>query len=118
MNWIQLDSEETINEVKAKSREGRVFIFLFSGKVVTGIIVRNLLEREWTDGEMNMDTYFLDVNEKPDAAAAASKEFGVEVHSHQGLIIEKGKCLFSAIEGKVRFDVLREYSNPKRKKKV
>lgn len=114
MNWIQLDSEEKIDEIKKKSFEKRVFIFKFSSRVVTAIIIRNLLEREWSEGEMNMDTYFLDSSGKPELDKKVSAEFGSQQYIPQGLIIEKSKCIFSVIDGNIKYSVLRDYSNPKK----
>jgi bacillithiol system protein YtxJ len=111
MNWIQLDSEEKISEIKSLSNEKRVMIFKFSPRFPISILMRGLLEREWSESEMEMKAYFLDTSEHPALSKKIESEFNISHQSPQVLIIEEGKCVFSAANGGVDFRKIREFSN-------
>lgn len=111
MNWIQIESEVLIKEIKEESVEKRVLIFKYSPRSAISILMRGLFEREWLEGEMEMKVYFLDIMEHPSIANKIETEFNVPNSSPQVLIIENGKCVYSASNGGVDVKTIRRFSN-------
>ncbi len=111
MNWINLDSIDKINELKELSANQNVLVFKYSPKCVVNYIVRNLLEREWNEGEMNMKTYIVDVINYKDISKQIETDFDVNHESPQLLIIEKSKPVFTANHGRVLFSEIRKFAN-------
>ena len=111
MNWIQLDSEEALEDVKKQSMEGRILIFRYSPSSSISILLRGLFEREWAEHEMEMKPFFLDVSRDPSLSKKVDKEFGVKNDVPQLLVIEKGKCIYSGAYGEVDYRTIRQFSN-------
>ena len=111
MNWIKIDSTDTLDEMMNSSNEEKVLIFKFSPSCSVSYVVRNLLEREWNEKEMNMKTYMVDVISNRDISKKIEKEFKVRHESPQALIIEKSKPVFSADHGRILFSEIRKYAN-------
>jgi bacillithiol system protein YtxJ len=111
MNWIKLDTKDKFEELKQVSEREKVLIFKFSPKCAINYVVRNLLEREWAEGEMKMKTYLLDVISQKELSNIVGKEYNVEHESPQALIIENGKAVFHASHGRILFSELRKFAN-------
>jgi len=111
MNWININSAESISEILELSKIEKVMILKFSPKCAINYVVRNLLEREWHEGEMRMKTYMVDVVSNKALSEQIEKEFGVTHESPQALILQNGKPVFNASHGKVIFSELRKYAN-------
>ena len=110
MNWIKLDSPEMQQEMKAASENEKVLVLKFSPKCAINYVVRNLLEREWAEGEMRMKTYIVDVISGKGISAQIEKDYGVDHESPQAIIIDKGKVVFHASHGKVIYSELRKFA--------
>jgi len=113
MNWEHLDSEDKHEEIIKLSNERRVLIFMFSRNNSVNYLIKYIIEREWNPREMEMPAYILDPDSHKNIASELAKNYGVKVYSPQALIIEKGKCIFSAINGEIDFKTLRDWANPK-----
>lgn len=111
MNWISVKSSETISEILELSKKEKVMILKFSPKCAINYVVRNLLEREWHEGEMRMKTYMVDVVSNKALSEQIEKDFGVTHESPQALILEKEKPVFTASHGKVIYSELKKYAN-------
>lgn len=111
MNWIKIDSIDKLNELKKFSIDKNILIFKYSPNCGVSYVVRNLLEREWNEGEMNMKTYLLDVISDKQISKLIESEFGIEHESPQVLILNKSKPVFSASHGKVIFSEIRKFAN-------
>ncbi|MBE2218470.1 MAG: bacillithiol system redox-active protein YtxJ [Ignavibacteria bacterium] len=111
MNWIKLDSPEMLQEMKAASENEKVLVLKFSPKCAINYVVRNLLEREWAEGEMSMKTYIVDVISGKGISAQIEKDYGVDHESPQAIVIDKGKVVFHASHGKVIYSELRKFAN-------
>ena len=111
MNWIKIDSIDKLNELKEFSIDNNILIFKYSPNCAVNYVVRNLLEREWNEGEMNMKTYLLDVISDKQISKLIESEFGIKHESPQVLILNKSKLLYSASHGKVLFSEIRKFAN-------
>jgi len=114
MNWIQLDSQLKLKELNSLSFERRVMIFCFSKQTTVNLIVKFTLEREWNPREMEMPVYLLDAFENKSLSDSIFNELSLKAVTPQALILEKGKCIFSAADGEINFKTLRDWSNPKK----
>jgi bacillithiol system protein YtxJ len=111
MNWLNIDSDEKIREIKELSQSSRVLIFKFSPKCVVSYIMRILFEREWNEKKMKMETYIVNIKEYKELSDKIASEFEVEHKTPQILIIETGKCVFSASHGKVLVSNIKQFAN-------
>ncbi|HEY3251335.1 MAG TPA: monothiol bacilliredoxin BrxC family protein [Ignavibacteria bacterium] len=116
MNWIPVDSEEKLDEIKKLSAGKRVLLLKYTPEQTVNSLVRMVLEREWNPKEMNMDVFLLDVDEYPVLSEKATVDFNIPHDTPQALIVENGKCVFSANHGKIDFRTLREFANKKNSK--
>ena len=111
MNWIIADSADRIYEAADLSQEERVLIFKYSHRCVINYTMKMLLQKEWNEGEMSMKTYLVNVIDSRDISNDITKQFEVEHHSPQVLIIEKGKCIANFTHGKVLYSNLKQFAN-------
>jgi len=111
MNWINVDSIEKTGEIKELSKNHSVLIFKYSPRCIIDYIVRLLFQREWHEATMRMKTYLINVIEYKELSDKIANEFGVEHQSPQILIIENGKCIFSASHGKLKVSEIKQFAN-------
>jgi len=111
MNWINADSTEKLDEIKELSNTEKVLILKFSSGCGVNYVVKNLLEREWVEGEMRMKTYIVDVLASKVLSNKIADDYGVKHESPQVLIIENGKPVFTASHGKVLYSEIKKHRN-------
>lgn len=111
MNWIKADSTEKLDEIKELSKSEKVLILKFSTGCAVNYVVRNLLEREWVEGEMRMKAYIVDVLAAKEISKKIADYYKVEHESPQVLIVENGKPVFTASHGRVLFSEIRKHRN-------
>lgn len=113
MNWIQIESGEKLEELIRLSDQKRVLVFMFSSINTLNYIVKYTIEREWNPREMEMQTFLLDPDSENEIAGKLAERYGVNLYSPQAFIIDKGKCIFSAVDGEVDFKTIRDFANCK-----
>jgi bacillithiol system protein YtxJ len=111
MIWISLDSQEKISEIKDISENQRVLLFIFKPGTSVDFIVKTLLEREWNESEIKMKTYLADIGENKKLSEDIEKEFGAGKETPQALILESGKTVFKAFNGRILFSEIKRFSN-------
>ncbi|MCC7158608.1 MAG: DUF2847 family protein [Ignavibacteria bacterium] len=111
MNWINIETEEKLGEIKEISASQRILVFRFSPGSVIDFVMKRLLEREWAEGEMGMETFLVDVVYQKSISQKIADDFSVEHESPQVIIIENGKPIFSASNGKILFSEIRKFRN-------
>jgi|SRR4030095_3734337 len=109
MNWIIADTAEKSAEINDLSEKEKVLVFIYSPKKAVDHVVKTLLEREWYDGEMKMKTYLADITNNN--SMKLTEKYDVQLTSPLAMIIEKGLCVFKAVNGKILFDELRKFAN-------
>jgi bacillithiol system protein YtxJ len=92
MNWITLNSEEQLAEIKEKSTTVPQAIFKHSTRCSTSAMVLNRLERSTVPE--NIDFYYLDLIKYRSVSNKISEEFHVFHESPQILLIKNGECIF------------------------
>jgi len=92
MNWIKLNSEEQLAEIKQKSATVPQVIFKHSTRCSTSAMVLNRIERSATPE--NIDFYYLDLISYRALSNKIADDFHVFHESPQILLIKNGECIY------------------------
>lgn len=109
MNWIPLDKEEQLAQIREKSATVPQVIFKHSSRCGTSSMVLDRLERSKTPE--TIDFYFLDLIRHRDISNKISEEFNVFHESPQVLLIKNGECVYDESHMGIRMDELEEAIN-------
>jgi bacillithiol system protein YtxJ len=92
MNWIPLENEQQIEQIKEKSGSRTQVIFKHSIRCGVSGVVKNRLEK----GKFPSDTdyYFLDIIHNRALSNKIAEEFKVYHESPQVLVIKNGECIY------------------------
>lgn len=97
MNWNQLSSKATLEEIKSESFSHPVVIYKHSTRCSISSMALNRLERSWNPEEMEGTAiYFLDLIAHRDISNEIVQMFDVQHESPQVLLISSGKCVYHA----------------------
>jgi bacillithiol system protein YtxJ len=92
MNWIPLQSEQQLEEIKTNSTSKPQVIFKHSTRCSISSMAKNRLERnEPPDG---IDFYFLDIINHRNISNKIAHDFRVDHQSPQVLVINHGNCTY------------------------
>ena len=92
MNWINLHSENQLEEIKERSSDRPQVIFKHSTRCSTSALVKHRLERG--DLPHTMDFYFLDLIRHRPVSNKVADTFQVHHESPQVLLIRDGECIY------------------------
>jgi len=107
MNWNSLTQEAQLQAIDEESANQPVFIFKHSTRCSISAMALNRLESKWQPGdEATIKPYYLDLLNYRPISAAIAQRYGVEHESPQVLVIQNGKCTFSASHNSIRYDDL------------
>ncbi len=93
MNWIPLQTEKQVEEIKAKSFYVPQVIFKHSIRCGASGMAKNRLERD--NPLQGVDFYFLDVIRYRSTSNKVAGDFNIRHESPQILIIENGICTYN-----------------------
>jgi bacillithiol system protein YtxJ len=92
MNWIPLQTESQLEDIKAKSANRHQLIFKHSTRCSTSAVVKGRLER--AEKPEAIDFYYLDlINNRPMSNKVADL-FQIDHESPQVLLIRDGQCIY------------------------
>ncbi len=92
MNWIPLQTESQLEDIKAKSAGRPQLIFKHSTRCSTSALVKGRLER--AEKPEAIDFYYLDlINYRPISNKVADL-FRIDHESPQVLLIRDGQCVY------------------------
>ena len=92
MNWIPLQTESQLEDIKAKSANRHQLIFKHSTRCSTSAVVKGRLER--AEKPEAIDFYYLDlINNRPMSNKVADL-FKIDHESPQVLLIRDGQCIY------------------------
>jgi bacillithiol system protein YtxJ len=92
MNWIPLQTENQLTEIRERSAGRPQVIFKHSTRCSTSAMVKSRLERARTPD--SIDFYYLDlINYRPVSNKIAA-DFSVQHESPQILLILNGECIY------------------------
>ncbi|MFT3681128.1 MAG: bacillithiol system redox-active protein YtxJ [Ferruginibacter sp.] len=92
MNWIDLNREEQLTDIKERSNTKCQLIFKFSNRCSLSTLIKNRLERSDIPG--NIDFYFLDLISYRNLSNKIAEDFAVYHESPQVLLIKNGECIY------------------------
>lgn len=92
MNWINLQSESQLDEIKEKSTSRPQLIFKHSTRCSTSTLVKSRLERNQPPD--SIDFYFLDLISYRPVSNKVADAFNINHESPQVLLIRDGKCVY------------------------
>ena len=84
MNWIKLESEKDLQELKSLSRSKICMILKYSTRCGSSTVVLDRLERSWDNNEMSeVQPFFLDLIAYRNLSNQVAQEFDVLHESPQ-----------------------------------
>jgi bacillithiol system protein YtxJ len=96
MKWVELKTEEQVDQIREESKLNPVLIFKHSRRCSISKTALDRLERNWKEDEMShLKIYFLDLISFRAASDRIASQFDVEHESPQVLIIENGQSIYS-----------------------
>jgi len=91
MNWIVLESESQLEDIRQRSADRPQVIFKHSTRCSTSALVKHRLER--ASGPQNVDFYYLDLLSYRPISNQVAESFRIHHESPQVLIIRNGEYL-------------------------
>ena len=92
MNWISLQNEHQLREIKEKSNIRPQVIYKHSVRCGVSSVVKSRLERAMLPSDI--DYYFLDIIHYRSISNKIAEEFMVYHESPQVLVIRNGECVY------------------------
>lgn len=106
MNWIQLNSYEQLQDIRAA--KGYNVIFKHSTRCSISMMARKRFELNWEAIPDGTPLYFLDLLSYRVISNAISSEFNLHHQSPQLLLIKDGECIYEASHGEISADEMAE----------
>ncbi len=96
MDWLKLESEEQLEQIKKESENTPVLIFKHSTTCSISATALSRFERNWNAEEAKgLKSYYLDLLRFRPISNKIASEFGVEHESPQILLIKNGESVYS-----------------------
>src|ERR1700760_2762222 len=92
MNWIPLQSESQLEEIKTRSTDRPQLIFKHSTRCSTSAVVKGRLERAKEPD--SIDFYYLDLLSYRPVSNRIAELFQIDHESPQVLLIRDGECIY------------------------
>ncbi len=108
MNWIDLESAETLNLLLQQSSSLPVLIYKHSTRCSVSSMVQARLERSWAGSELRIFTYFLDLVRFRELSNAIEEQFEVVHESPQVLLIVHGRCIYHTSHMGINFKDIKD----------
>ena len=109
MNWIALQTETQLEEIREKSADRPQLIFKHSTRCSTSMLVKNRLER--SGQPESIDFYYLDLIRYRPISNKIADTFRVHHESPQILLIRNGQCVYDESHTGITMDDIMEQSN-------
>ena len=106
MNWINLNDEGLLNEIKVKSAEKPQLIFKHSTRCSISSMAKNRLDR--AKQPEGIDFYYLDLIANRNLSNKVAEVFDVEHESPQVLLIKNGACVYDESHTGISIDEIAE----------
>ena len=104
MNWHQLTTDTTLQELIKLSETKKVLIFKHSTRCSISAMALSRIERDWATGEnASIEPYYLDLIKYRSLSNEIAQKFGVQHESPQILLIENGKCVYDASHNAISY---------------
>ncbi|HXS55173.1 MAG TPA: bacillithiol system redox-active protein YtxJ [Hanamia sp.] len=102
MNWINLQSEDQLQEIISNSNSKPQVIFKHSTRCSISSMAKNRLDKK--DNPDGMDFYYLDLIRHRNISNRVATDFNVTHQSPQVLVINQGKCIYDESHSGIMMD--------------
>ncbi len=109
MNWIPLQTEEQVNEIKTRSADKPQVIFKHSIRCSISSMAKSRLDRG--EQPQDLDFYYLDIINHRNVSNKIAKDFEVHHQSPQILIINGGQCVYDESHSGIQMDEIKSVAN-------
>ncbi|MCO4292050.1 bacillithiol system redox-active protein YtxJ [Solitalea sp. MAHUQ-68] len=99
MEWIELTSEEQLQQIKQK--QGYSIIFKHSTRCSISLFAKKRVEQDWAELPPNTEVYYLDLLNYRPISSAIADIFQVYHQSPQLLLIKNGECIYETSHGEI-----------------
>lgn len=106
MNWISLQDEQQLEEIKEKSKSRPQLIYKHSVRCGVSSVVKSRLEKAKLPADI--DYYYLDIIHFRAVSNKIAEEFKVYHESPQVLMIKNGECVYEESHMGIRADEIME----------
>ncbi len=112
MNWNELQSVESIDQLLAESQQQPVMIFKHSTRCSISAASLDRLERRWNENEVPaLKTYFLDLIRYREVSNAIATKLGITHQSPQVIMLKGGKPVHEASHFGIDYQEIVEVAN-------
>lgn len=111
MNWIDLTTEEQLNQLIQTSSLRHQLIFKHSTRCSISIMAKSRLDRE--EALQDIDFYYLDLLQYRNLSNNIAEVFSVVHQSPQVLLIKNGECVYEETHNAINMDEIREQASLK-----
>lgn len=102
MNWIEINDESQLSDVKNLSLAKPQLIFKHSTRCPVSSMAKTRLERGTTPD--NIDFYYLDLIKYRPISQLVAEKFDVSHESPQILLIKNGSCIYDESHSGINMD--------------
>nr|MBC7614182.1 bacillithiol system redox-active protein YtxJ [Pseudopedobacter sp.] len=102
MNWIPLDQENQISEIKANT--GYSVIFKHSTRCSISMMAKKRVDMDLSDLPADVKPYFLDLINHRNLSSQVAEVFQVHHESPQLLLIKDGECVLDQSHGDISIE--------------
>lgn len=102
MNWVNLESEEQLDEIIALKQE--CIILKHSTRCSISLMAKKRVEQDADLIPENLTCYFLDLLKYRNISNAIADKFHVHHESPQLLLIKDGECILDQSHGDISID--------------
>jgi bacillithiol system protein YtxJ len=107
MNWNKLETPEKLQEIIKNSDSVPVLIFKHSTRCSISTMALSRFERQWNQEKMGkVQPYYLDLIQHRDISNLIAQELKINHESPQVLLVENGKCTYTASHSAIYFEDL------------
>ena len=106
MNWIELNKESQLAEIKEQSKNKAQVIFKHSTRCSISGVAKSRLERGAVPE--NIDFHYLDLIKNRDISNKVAELFSVAHESPQVLVIKNGECIYDESHSGISMDEIEE----------
>lgn len=106
MTWIDLETEDQLNELIEKSASRPQVIFKHSTRCSVSAMAKNRLDKNQKPEKI--DFYYLDLIRYRSLSNKIANDFNVVHQSPQVLLISNGKCIYNESHSGITMDEIQE----------
>ena len=112
MNWNTINSAAVLDQIIEESKGQHVLIFKHSTRCSISSMALSRMERSWDESEMQgLKAYYLDLIAYRPISNQIAEVFDVYHESPQVLVIENGKCIYTASHMGINYSSLKQFAS-------